>query len=388
MRVEARRGGTAVLWLAVLSWCAVPESAGAVEQERHGRDLETLQERIRGARTELQTVQEQQTALLAKLVSLEDRARIALSALEQVRGELREQHARLEGLEPGRAELLRQLAVERIELAARLRWTHRVSRGRLLRFTLGLEAPRRVGRTLAYYHYLNLRRVRIVRQLRENLRRAVEVRFQLQQETEAQAAHLAKYEARLAALQELRTRRNAHRTALQETLSERHRELAALLREEQVLLRLLEGIGTPLPPPIGEALDFQPFDSLRGRLQWPAVGPLTRAFGARDARSGLRSSGVLITTEAGAGVRAVSAGEVVFADHFQNLGLLLILDHGDGYMSLYAQNRELLGKLRQKVRTGEIIAYNGTRGGAGGGALYFEIRHQGVALDPARWCSR
>ena len=398
---EIRRRIAGTLWLLLLL-CAVAarapaqqeqalEQVGDAERERLGHDLDSLRERIRSTHGDLQEVQDQQTVLLEELAVLEAQVRTESGALERLRGDMRGQRERLRELRREQAELSRRLAAERVGLARQLRWMQQLGHGHLLQLLLGLEKPRRMGRALACYQYLNQQRGRAIQGLREDLRHATEVGHRIQLGTRRQLAGQAEHESKLNSLRELRARRDKSRVALEDALFEHHRELAVLLREEHALLRLLEGVGAPL----GEEdatrkrkFHLPSFEGLRGRLRWPATGSLLRVFGARDARSGLRSSGVLIGTESNTPVQAVSAGEVVFADQFQNLGLLLVLDHGGGYMSLYAHNRSLLGEVGRKVTTGEVIAYSGGKRGLAGIGLYFEIRHQGVALDPARWCRR
>jgi len=117
-------------------------------------------------------------------------------------------------------------------------------------------------------------------------------------------------------------------------------------------------------------------------------GQLLSAFGTLRKGGRLRSHGVTIGATAGTDVRAVSIGKVVFADWFRNLGLLLIIDHGDGYMSLYGHNEALLKKPGDVVTAGEVIGRVGNTGGLDDNALYFEIRHNGDPQDPVKWCGR
>src|SRR5690606_140784 len=130
----------------------------------------------------------------------------------------------------------------------------------------------------------------------------------------------------------------------------------------------------------------QPFAELKGQLPWPAQGSLMNSFGSRQSQGDLTWQGGNIRVEAGAQVRAIHHGRVVFADWFGRSGLLLIIDHGDGYMSLYAQNEQLLHGVGDWVGSGEVIATAGNTGGQSETSLYFEIRHQGRSQDPVAWC--
>ncbi|MDT4859240.1 Murein hydrolase activator EnvC [compost metagenome] len=130
-----------------------------------------------------------------------------------------------------------------------------------------------------------------------------------------------------------------------------------------------------------------PFAKSRGQLPWPVDGRLVARFGsARGGDSRAKWDGVLIGASEGSAVRAVHGGRVVFADWLRGAGLLVILDHGNGYLSLYGHNQRLLKNAGDIVKAGESIATVGTSGGQDTPALYFAIRQQGRPTDPAQWC--
>ncbi|MDH3326710.1 MAG: peptidoglycan DD-metalloendopeptidase family protein [Gammaproteobacteria bacterium] len=127
------------------------------------------------------------------------------------------------------------------------------------------------------------------------------------------------------------------------------------------------------------------FAKKKGELSWPVSGRVTQKFGRIRAGSKLKWRGVLIETQAGAVVSAVEKGQVVFADWLTGYGFVLIIEHGKGYMSLYAHNQQLLGKVGDQVRKNQHIALAGNSGRSGKPALYFEIRYKGKPVNPARW---
>ena len=128
----------------------------------------------------------------------------------------------------------------------------------------------------------------------------------------------------------------------------------------------------------------EPFASMRGRLAWPLAGKIVTAFGAAD-ESGRRSSGLLVAAKTGTAVHAVSHGRVVFADWLRGYGLMIIVDHGDGYLSLYGCNETLLKDVGDWVNAGETIATSGASGGQKTPGLYFELRTKGQPVDPRAW---
>ncbi len=137
---------------------------------------------------------------------------------------------------------------------------------------------------------------------------------------------------------------------------------------------------SPEPQAAGSA-----FQQLKGRLLAPLKGELVGRFGSPRSDSGLSWRGLFIQAPAGRDVKAVAAGRIVFADWLRGFGNLMILDHGDGFMSLYGNNETLLGRLGDPVRAGDIVATTGSSGGNAATGLYFELRHQGKPFDPLGW---
>ena len=172
-------------------------------------------------------------------------------------------------------------------------------------------------------------------------------------------------------------------------------ELSRLKRDEQRLKRLFERIGksakhAPSPVLKNESVpeatqEKKPFAKLKGQLRLPVKGILTNRFGAPRMNGGLVWKGLFIRAATGEEVRAIAAGRVVFADWLRGFGNIIILDHGDGYMSLYGDNETLLKNVGEWVRGGEVIAEVGNSGGNSESGLYFELREQGVPLDPMKW---
>ncbi|MEJ2416360.1 MAG: peptidoglycan DD-metalloendopeptidase family protein, partial [Exilibacterium sp.] len=130
----------------------------------------------------------------------------------------------------------------------------------------------------------------------------------------------------------------------------------------------------------------QPFAKLRGKLPWPTKGAIVHSFGSSRSAGKMKWNGVMINASQGAEVTAIHRGQVVFADYLRGHGLLMIVDHGDNYMSLYAHNQALYKTTGDRVKAGEVIANVGNSGGLARAGLYFEIRFRGQPTNPAKWC--
>ncbi|MEE9342890.1 MAG: peptidoglycan DD-metalloendopeptidase family protein, partial [Gammaproteobacteria bacterium] len=125
---------------------------------------------------------------------------------------------------------------------------------------------------------------------------------------------------------------------------------------------------------------------MKGKLAWPATGRLVQLFGTKLKNSNQISRGVTIRAQEGGDVRVISHGRVAFADWLRGFGLLLIIDHGDGFMSLYGHNQSLYKEVGEWVDTGDVVSVLGSSGAQANSGLYFELRHEGSPVDPLKWC--
>ena len=367
---------------------AAGAAAGLSEAERAARaaELERLRARIATLRREFEQVRTRHDAERRKLREVEHRAGRLVRNLRRLERELRAGEKRLAGLQRRRRALRRELAVQRRLLGEQVYAAFVIGRQEYLKLVLNQEDPGAAGRVFVYYRYFNQARARRIEEARATLARLDEVE--------------ARIRTRVAELERLRRARQRDRAALEVTLRERQavvdrlrRELAG--REEELnrlgadqrrLERLLSAIREVLadiPPEAGRA---QPFARLRGRLRWPARGRVEKLYGRKRAGGRVRWNGVLIRAPEGRDVRAVARGRVAFADWLRGYGLLIIIDHGDGYMSLYGHNQALYKETGDWVEAGEVIAAVGRSGGRERAALYFEIRHRGRPSNPVQWC--
>jgi murein hydrolase activator len=305
-------------------------------------------------------------------------------ALEDTRRERQAVAARRDQLAGRRTELAARLATDSEALAAELRAAWMTGGEPRIKLMLSQRDPAELGRMLTWYGYMARERAERVGILRERLAELAEVSRQL----EAESARLAAAEARqaeaVAALDAARAGRAQAVAALDADMARQGREAERLAGEAAALERLLEELRLAVADlPIPEAA---PFAGQRGRLAWPVQGTLARDFGERRGQ-GPRSNGVLITADRGAEVKAVWYGRVAYADWLPGLGLLLVLEHGDGYMSLYGHNEVLFSAVGDWVVAGQVVGRVGDSGGRDLAGLYFEIRSGKTPENPARWFS-
>ena len=273
-----------------------------------------------------------------------------------------------------------------------------------LRLVLEGKDPATVARHIEYYSYIQRARADLIAALR---RKGIELaalevdavarRDELKENESAQAR-----EARQ--LEKERETRAAVVSRLAGEIAKGRREIGRLKRDESRLSRLVEEIARALAaksaetarPRAGRQIDSvaddsvasRPFERLKGLLKLPVRGELMNRFGTAREESGSTWKGLFIRAVTGETVRAVGDGQVVYADWLRGFGNLLILDHGKGYMSLYAYNDGLLRQVGESVRGGDPVAQVGASGGSAESGLYFELRRDGKPFDPLRWVAQ
>jgi septal ring factor EnvC (AmiA/AmiB activator) len=280
-------------------------------------------------------------------------------------------------------ELARNQQQARISLELKTAW--QMGQQGQVKVLLSQESPHTVARTMGYYRYFFAARNELLGQYRETLRQLEELKqriaatlaqLQAQQQTlEKQRANLGKAQAnRELAVANLSAGISSKGAQLKQKEQDR--------KELESLLRAIEEAVVNLQVPDS----YQAFKGARGKMPWPVKGKPSNRFGRSRNEGKMRWQGITIPAREGATVRAIHHGRVVYSDWLRGSGLLLIIDHGDGYMSLYAHNQSLLREVGEWVSAGTPISTVGSSGGQDRAGLYFEIRHQGKPTNPAKWC--
>jgi septal ring factor EnvC (AmiA/AmiB activator) len=294
------------------------------------------------------------------------------------------QQAKMTKLQGDRDALDVKLKDQRDALAALVRSAYAMGRGEELKLLLAQDRIDDISRMLRYYHYFEKARVGKIDGLLKDLDALAQVQNAIEKETAELQSTRDQRTAQSKQLVDEREHRAKVIKELDAALKDQHSRLAALGKDEKAMLDLiakLRDIFADIPKQLAGA---EPFAQLRGRLSWPIRGSIVSDFGARE-NSEQTSAGLLIAAKEGSDVHAISHGRVVYADWLRGYGLLLIVDHGDGYLSLYGYNEALLKDVGDWVDAGEAIATSGDSGGRKTSGLYFELRYQGKAVDPKGW---
>lgn len=363
-----------------------PEQRAAAEAEAKAR-LGALRDELRALEAERVAAQGERKDVAAALRAADE----SLGALARESAELdldiERKAGELDALSGEESVLAERLDRQRGAVAALLRSTYVLGRHSELKLVFAPEQVGTLARLLAYHRYLQQDRARRIAAITTDLARLAEVRAAIvttRAELVSARAALAEQER---ALDAERVQQRAALSALEAALSEKAARAAAIGKDEKALLDLIERLRDAIAD-IPKVLDgSEPFGTRRGRLPWPVGGTIAARYGSAAA-DGRIIEGVLIAAKTGTRVSAVSHGRVAYADWLKGYGLLVIVEHGDGYMSLYAHNESLLADVGEWVRAGQPIATVGASGGSATPGVYFELRREGRPVDPAGWLAR
>ena len=281
-----------------------------------------------------------------------------------------------------------ELHAHRLDLAAQVRISYSLGRQDPIKLLLNLDDIADVNRSLSYQMLSQQRRLRQVSETKQSLLKLGELKRRAAATTAEFSALRSRRQQSLDELESRKAERAELVEALKNKLEAGATELELLRDNESALVALLEDLRQELSEMPMPAAQTKPFAELRGILSWPTAGDTLNRFGTPRPEGNLKWQGVLIGAQAGAPVHSVSHGRVAFANWLRGFGLLLIIDHGDGYMSLYGRNASLFKEVGEWVNTGEQISVVAAADVDGRSALYFEIRRDGIPQNPAKWCKQ
>ncbi len=300
---------------------------------------------------------------------------------------LQNSRQRIQELKTQQQQLLQQLSRHRGILRTQARAEYLYSGQEKLKLLLNQQDPVMISRMLVYYDYLHRARTREMEEARKVLRSINQVQDEIleQQDLTIQSQNKLLHEKQQ--LQQQQRKKESVLAKLSASVSAEQVKLTYLEKDEQQLRELIRNLQKALVG-IADIDQKKEFRESKGKLFWPVVGKPNNRFGQRrsEAYSKLNWQGVFIPSNAGNNVRSIFHGRVVFAEWMRGFGLLIIIDHGDNYMSLYGHNQSLYKKPGEWVDAGERIAKVGNSGGNTRTGLYFEIRKQGEPINPGIWC--
>lgn len=350
------------------------------------RELEEVRERISSLKKSMDESAAARDRITGELqaaeIEIADK-RIRLEELERERDYSARRKAELDARLADREA---ELDEESRELAAQVRAAYMSGSRERIKLLLNQRDPATLGRLMAYYGYLNEHRSANIDAVTTAIRELAGLRSEVAAE-EARIADLARERyAELTRLNEAQERRRGLLDTLQGKIADESAEVERLVAQEKDLARLIAELTSILSDyPITSE---DPFSQHKGRLTWPVAGRLIHDFGQPRVSDSVKWNGVVLVAPRGREVRSVYHGRVVFADWLAGLGLLVIVDHGEDYMTLYGYNETILKNTGDWVAPGDVIATVGDSGGQNQSALYFEVRRGTRPLNPRQWVTR
>jgi len=363
----------------------VATHAADEEETRTRQQLTEVKSQISALQSRLKIFAREKSTIQQALRTSETAIGEVQKSVRKTRKRLTDKKSQLATLKSERHKLIKAKSGQQKLMAREIQTAYQTGRQSHIKILLNQEDPHTVARAMEYYKYFsNARNERI-----ESYLEIIKKIDALEPQISATALALAKTDTELSdQLQQLQQQKSQRKVALSKlnsSIQNSDQKLAQLQKNRSELEELLEAVEQAVAN-LEIPSDYQAFAKLKGAMVWPVEGKPENRFGQLRSGGPLRWQGLMIDAQEGSPVRAIHHGRVVYADWFRGSGLLLIIDHGDGYKSLYAHNQSLHREVGEWVTANELVSTVGNSGGQFKSALYFEIRHQGKPTDPRKWC--
>ena len=382
--VHIASGCLVLLALLIAMFAATP--APAQDKSAKQQQLNAVLQKIQQLKEAIEVKEDSKSQYIRQLRSIEREIGAVNAKIRSIEKQIDAGQARLGKLRKQRQEYQRKLSRESDTLAEQVYTAFTLGRQEKVKLLFSQRDPERLQRNLVYYQYFSAARAALIGEVRRNIDSIVETENLIRQTSRELEASQAALVTQKKQLDRDRGKRESIIASLDRQLKQQGGSLSRLEDEAKQLQQLIDSIQEFFQTAPEDQISREAFAELRGKLAWPVDGKLRRLFGRRKPLSNLRWQGVIIEAPGGRHVRAVSHGRIAFADWLRGLGNLIIIDHGNSYLSLYGHNESLFKSAGEWVEAGDVIASIGSSGGRKKPGLYFEIRRKGKPQNPTRWC--
>jgi len=365
----------------------VPLAVTAESAEEYQSKLDTIRDKITGVLSDLGKNKDKRDSVRTELKKLEIKIAKSSKDLRKIQGKYKKSDKKLKKTRSELKKLKRNLAKQRKLLAAQIRSAYSMGQQPQLKMLLNQQDPSEMGRAMVYYTYLNQARGNEIKSFISSIEKEKMLQAKVINVSKELKALLSKKRSGKKKLDRHRNNRKNLLARLEKDIDNQQITLQGLESSRGRIETLLESLGELLADIPANPLNQKPFGTLKGKLPWPVKGKFRASFGSTRSQGDLKWNGVIIRSDYDTPIRAVSNGRVAFADWLQGYGFITIIDHNDGFMSLYGYSQELYKQVGDWVESGEVIASVGDSGGQSKPGLYFEIRKQGKPINPKKWCS-
>ncbi len=349
--------------------------------------LKKLRDDINELQNFLKKAQDDHKDLVDSLRKSDEEVAKISKLVEGIKQSLQEERARLKKLKGEQKSLNLSKNDQQKTLKNIIIATYKLGQEPQLKLLLNQQDPSKLARNLSYLQYFNLAHQEQIKQYRSTLNKLDEVTDKVAQKQKSLQDKLSELRSSRNQLKSLQLVQQKNADALDNQIKDDNQRLSRLQQDRQNLMSLLGQVEQVFMP-YERNKESRPFKQLKGKLPNPIKVKPKRMFGMVQSNGKQQWEGWLYPSTEGSDIHAVHHGRIVFSDWLRGFGLLTIVDHGQGYMSLYARNQSLLTSVGDWVEAGDVIAKLGRSGGYDQSALYFEIRHKGEPQNPKRWLAK
>ncbi len=362
------------------------QSSVADKIEDKTKDLTGVKVKIKQTGKEIKQLKARRQSLLAELKALETKYGNSVSHLADLEHKINELKGSLEKNREQRQIKQRNIKSQKQDLENQAKAAYRLGRNEKLKIILNQQDPALSGRMMVYYDYLNKTRLNRIASIEQDIQLLRHLDTQQSEESALLEKKIAIRRLSQSVLLKTKAKRKAILAKINRQFRSKKQQLRQFKQNEKKLASLILTLQQKINDLSFDDVAVRDFSKLKGMLPWPVKGKLIKRFG--DRRSDSRWSGVLIKAKEGQEVRAVTRGQVVFADWLRGYGLLTIIKHDKNYMTLYAFSESLYKSKGDWVEAGAVISTVGLSDGRSEAGLYFAIRKKGKSVNPVKWCRK
>ncbi len=362
-------------------------SAFSDDRTRKQKELSQLKSRIEKLRQTIEVKENSKSSYSKQLRNIEKKIGKVSQQINSSKQALKSKQRSLSTLNQDKKRIQQSIIQQNQQLAQQLHAAYTLGQQEQIKLLFSQKNAAQLQRNLTYYEYFTRYRLGLIDSAQINFQQLNANQLLIQQASKELETLLSDLEKQKATLTQNHKQRETIIANLEKDLKKQGKNLDQLEEDAKNLTQLINSLSeilTDIPSPPASNTKFS---KLKGKLAWPVKGNVRKLFGHLKPPSNLRWQGVVIKANEGNNVRAVSHGRVAFSDWLRGMGNLIIIDHGEGYLSLYGHNQSLYKSAGEWVEAGDVVASIGNSGGQNHPGLYFEIRKKGKPLNPSIWCN-
>lgn len=367
--------------------CATMPLLANNEADPREAKLIELRQAIKQLKSDLDGVKDNRDVLLKDLEKSESKIGELNKKAKDLENKIDKNQAQLLELQGEKEALASVKKQQQRQVSEQVNTAYRLGQQSHIKLILNQRDASLVARNLKYFDFIAAARAEQIAAANRTLKRIGQIEPEIISQQQSLVANSQSLRAKQKALRTQRAQRQATLKQLQATIATKDQQLKASEKDQERLKNLIERV-VRVSGDLENPVKAQNINTLKGRLPWPTKGPIRHSYNSQRISGKVRWQGMVIGAPSNSPVKSVHHGRVVFSDYLRGHGLLVIVDHGHGILSLYAHNKTLYKSLGEWVNAGEIIAAVGNTGGQTKAGLYFELRYKGNPTNPHRWLKK